>query len=169
MNTVIARSIVRTVALACIVGAAGCNGTLHTRFVQARDTEDFWSSRMTGLPIRLHRPGEAPVVQTRDGHPWPAAGITGAQRIELYVGGTQEPVLASVCAANVGMKADTAAGPRTLVVAALCDGRRLVAVAEDHLKPEQAVPALPLFRKMEHRLLHAIDISAAQTPVESYG
>ncbi|WP_448102598.1 hypothetical protein [Luteibacter jiangsuensis] len=169
MNIFIARSIVRTVALASIVCAAGCQGTLHTRFVQASDTYDFWSLRMTGLPIRLHRPDDAPVVQTRDGHPSPAAGVTGLPRIELYVGGTEKPVLASVCAATTSMQADTVAGRRTLVVAALCDGPRLVAAAEDHLEPEQAVPALPLFRKMAHRLLHAIDISAAQTPVEQYG
>lgn len=169
MNTVIAKSLLRTVALACIAGAAGCNGTLHTRWVQDADTHSLWSSRMAELPIRLHQPGKDAIVQTRDGHPRTTQGVMAMPRVELYVGGTQAPTYESACTATTTLRADTITKPGTLVFAALCDGPRLVDVAEDHLKPAQATPAFPLFRKIEDRLLRAIRISTAQTYIPQYG
>jgi hypothetical protein len=165
--------VLRGAVISLTLFAAGCNGTLHSRWVTEADTVDLWSMRMSELPIHLHRDGQDAVAQNRDGTPWTArqgaAEIERHRRLELYIGGHQFPDYGSICSTSAVMQPDGDTKPGILTVAVLCDGPRLVALAQDHLKTERAQPGLPLYRLMARRLLHAIDISVAQSPVQQYG
>lgn len=96
-------------------------------------------------------------------------GLLAIPRMELYVGGAEKPSYDTLCTGSPKLDPDTRPKKGILVVAALCDGPRLVATAEDYLKPAKAVPNSHFYLKMQHRLIHAIDISVAQTPIQQYG
>lgn len=173
MKTIWPTVTLRAVALTTIALAAGCSGTLHSRWVRDDDTTTLWSSRMNDLPIRLHQPNSDLVLHdmraTPSKHVEEKDGLLAMPRMELYIGGSGRPTNDSACSAAPKLEPDPASNARVLVVAVLCDGPRLVATAEDHIKNEKASPSVLLYRKMQHQLLHAIDISVAQRPVQQYG
>lgn len=173
MKTIWPAVTLRTVALTTMALAVGCSGTLHSRWVRDDDTTTLWSSRMNDLPIRLHQPNSEVVLHDMRATPSERVeetdGLLVMPRMELYVGGTGRPTNDSVCSAAPKLKPDPVTNAGVLVVAVLCDGARLVVTAEDHLKSEEASPSVLLYRKMQHQLLHAIDISVAQRPVQQYG
>ncbi|RDS84252.1 hypothetical protein [Dyella psychrodurans] len=162
---------------------AGCQGTLHNRWVNEADSYDRWSPQMADMPIDVHGtiPGTthadtvARVPQgttaTRYAAKNPQAlGLESLPRVVLYVGGDRMPTNASYCSAAPVLKtADNDRGD-VMVASALCDGPRLVVRSRREVKADDlsSVQIASTLNSVKSRLLFGLTISPAQTPDEEY-
>lgn len=160
---------------------AGCQGTIHTRWVEQSDSYDYWSPRMAALPIDVHGafPG-ATHVETVERialgttandyaarHPT-ALGLEAQPRIVLYVGGDQLPTDASYCSAHPVMRTADESRNDIMIASALCDGPRLVVrsrreVAADRVSTTWISSTMS---SVKSHLLYGLTVSQAQQPTE---
>ena len=158
---------------------AGCQGTMHSRWAQEKDSDYYWSGAMQNVPINVHgtvpgTDGANTLARIEDGttddryaRSHDGTALRSAQRIELYVGGTELPVNATYCSVAPTMRTVNSPPEQVMMGAALCDGPRLVVTTREPFAPEALTSStLPgAIKAIKARLMLAVSNSRAHKDV----
>lgn len=162
---------------------AGCSGTLQTRSATSDDTYFHWKPQMETLPIEVHGGtrqfgsgdmakqiphGTTPrqYAAANDGK----GRLAAVPRIVLYVGAAQHQAGEAYCDTSPAIQIVTTEGAETHVVAALCDGARVVDVTARDVRSTriQGDGMASIVKSMKHRLLFGLKADGQIVPAE-YG
>jgi len=147
---------------------AGCSGTLRTQWAAEGDTYFRWKPVMKTLPVEVHgdtqqlRSDELakqiPYGTTQQQYALLNKGqqqLTAAPRIVLYIDSEQKPGSAAYCDASPAVRSFGAKDGDTHLVAALCDGPRLVDVTARNVRIQNEGMA-SVAASMKQRLLYGL-------------
>ncbi|RDS86699.1 hypothetical protein [Dyella psychrodurans] len=162
---------------------AGCSGTMQTRSVTQDDTYYHWKPQMETLPIEVHGGiqqlgsddmaklipyGTTPrqYAATTDGQ----GKLATRPRIVLYVGTDQNPARETYCDAFPVVQPATTGDAAVHMVAALCDGPRLVDLTARDVQSVsiQNQGMVSIMKSMKRRLLFGLNMNEEVEPAE-YG
>ncbi|WP_233843204.1 hypothetical protein [Dyella sp. 2HG41-7] len=166
-----------------ILFLAGCNGTLQTQSINPSDTVFRWKPQMDALPIEVHgsvqRLGseelakQIPNGTTPDQYAATANAhgkLANAPRVVLYVDAEQGASNETYCNASQVEPSATKAGDENRIVAALCDGPRLIDLTVRDVRDAsiQNDGIAPIVKAMKHRLVYGLSVGDYVVPAE-YG
>ncbi|HUA78754.1 MAG TPA: hypothetical protein VL997_00160 [Dyella sp.] len=162
---------------------AGCSGTLQTRSATPHDTFFRWKPQMETLPIEVHggieRLGpddiarQIPHGTTALQYARAADGqgkLATIPRIVLYVDSEQGLVSETYCDTSQAVQSVTTDGVESHVVAALCDGPRLIDSTTRDVRNAsiQSDGMASIVKSMKRRLLYGLSAGDHVVPAE-YG
>lgn len=175
------RVIMALIPLAFLV--AGCSGTLQTRGETPDDTYFRWKPQMETLPIEVH--GGIQQLTADDiakkipygttPRPYNSAidgqeKLAAIPRIVLFVGSEQDPTHETYCDTPPIVQPETTRDTEIQVVAAFCDGPRLVDLTTRDVQSVsiQNDGIVSIMRSMKRRLLDGLNKNDEVNPAE-YG
>jgi hypothetical protein len=171
------------VLIVAAFAVTGCETTVHARWAKRQDSVDYWSPKLTTLPINVHGtvPGSehaetlARIPNGTNDDIYAQTGATSAlksiPRLELYVGGNTLPVNATYCDKTPTMRSVDIPAGKIMLAVAICDGSRLVATAREEFSPDQVSNSTMshAVENMKAWLLYAISRSLSQVPTAEPG
>ena len=168
-------------AMPALLTLAGCQGTLHTRWVEQADSYDHWSPLMNTMPIEVHGaiPGTTseetiariPQGTTAEGYASrnpETIGLSARARVVVYIGGNKMPTDGGYCMGNPTLRSTPVSHDKVMVASALCDGPRLVVRSRRMVNASDlsASSMASSIRSIKSQLLYGLEVSTAQQPTE---
>lgn len=158
-----ARMLLALLPIGLGLGLTACAGNLHNRWATETDTLTTWQDAMATMPVEMHADieagqGRASAVSVPHAvtpaeyaarHPLDAP-LDSMPRVSVYLGRSGAPAPADYCGAAQSRRQLAARADKINVTAALCDGHRLVVMADYQFTPEQ------LGQQGEARVVHAM-------------
>ncbi|GLQ52356.1 hypothetical protein ACFFJT_19740 [Dyella flava] len=156
---------------------AGCSGTLRTQWAAADDTYFRWKPMMNTMPVEVHGDTrqlssdelakQIPYGTTQQQYALLNKGqsqLAAAPRVVLYVDPEQNPGGAAYCDTSSAVRSYSTKDGDTHLVAALCDGPRLVDVTARNVRIQNEGMA-SVAASMKQRLLYGLKPDSTVFPI----